>query len=474
MLNNQDPSTRHLLIIIGVAFGILLVLSAVPWGNITGNRLKDFNLFEDLMPAEPAVAGLASTNTVVDPELEELMAQNAVVPDSLAADTLTIDSLAMDSVAIAAEISASAPVVDGIVAIENYGSEAPLSKFKEALRHVGERRVRIAVIGDSYIEGDIFTSKLRDILQQRYGGCGVGFMAMHSDIPGFRHTVGQSDNGWTMHDIRTMSRRDSVRTLSADYATAAGAASTTFRGRDKYDTTKRWQSTRFVFIAPAAGTVSITAPDSLVATMEVEPSAEPQVLTLDANVGKATIKSTVPGLKALGAYLDGTVGVQVDCMSVRGNSGLSIRRLNGALCRDMAENADYDLIILEYGMNVVNAQETDYDSYMQSMVKAVAHLQECYPNADLLIMGVGDRGVKAGTELVSLPTIEAMTKAQRGIARQTGSLFWDTRAAMGGDKAVKDWRKRKLVNADYIHLNHQGGDELAKLFDKSLQLSLDE
>ena len=89
-------------------------------------------------------------------------------------------------------------------------------------------------------------------------------------------------------------------------------------------------------------------------------------------------------------------------------------------------------------------------------------------------MGVGDRGVKIGTEVQSLPTVTAMVQAQRETARRSGTHFWDTRAAMGGDRAVVDWRKRKLLNADYIHLNHAGGAELANLFDKALKHEIDE
>ena len=48
------------------------------------------------------------------------------------------------------------------------------------------------------------------------------------------------------------------------------------------------------------------------------------------------------------------------------------------------------------------------------------------------------------------------------MARRLGVLFWDTRMAMGGADAVVDWRKRGLVNADYIHLNHKGGEVLGK------------
>lgn len=478
MSDNKDSSSRHLLTVVSLSFGLLLLSSALPWSKLTNNALKDFNLFEDLFPSD-GIAAITTNSSIVDPELEELMAQteNSQTPSTTnGAETIAvIDSTGTDSIKEAeiAEV-VEAPVIEGSVGIENYSGTSSLNRFRNALAEAGRRTVRIAVIGDSYIEGDIFCAKLREILQQRYGGCGVGFIAAHNEFPGFRQTVGHKSSGWTMHDIRTMARRDSIRTLSSDYGKAAGKASITYNGRGKYANTKSWDRTRFVFIAPDSGTISISGSDGSNVTMPVSASAQPQAVTLNAPVTSATISSDIAGLTALGAYLDGSAGIQVDAMSIRGNSGLGTSRINSGLCHAMSEWADYDLIIVEFGMNVLSAEQTDYTPYMTNMVKSVKHLQTCYPNADILIMGVGDRGVKIGAEVQSLPTVNAMVKAQRETARRTNTHFWDTRAAMGGNLAVVDWRKRKLLNADYIHLNHAGGDELAALFDIALKHSIDE
>ena len=47
-------------------------------------------------------------------------------------------------------------------------------------------------------------------------------------------------------------------------------------------------------------------------------------------------------------------------------------------------------------------------------------------------------------------------------------MFWDTREAMGGEDAIVEWRERGLVNADYIHLNNKGGEEMSAIFVESL------
>ena len=111
---------------------------------------------------------------------------------------------------------------------------------------------------------------------------------------------------------------------------------------------------------------------------------------------------------------------------------------------------------------------------MLAMTDGIRHLQRCYPKADILVMGVGDRGVKAGAAIQSLPTTDAMVRAQRETARRTGTHFWDTRHAMGGAGSIAQWRTDKLVNADYIHLNHKGGARIAALLNTSLTHALEQ
>ena len=58
--------------------------------------------------------------------------------------------------------------IDDMSGLEHQGME-PLWLALDSLGSLG-RPVRIAVLGDSYIEGDILTSDLREALQRRFGG----------------------------------------------------------------------------------------------------------------------------------------------------------------------------------------------------------------------------------------------------------------------------------------------------------------
>lgn len=91
----------------------------------------------------------------------------------------------------------------GITCIEDYSDSTMrgMKHFYEALSKVKtmKRPVRIAYFGDSFIEADIFTADLREMLQQEFGGCGVGYVPVTSSISGYRPTVRHTFGGWSSH-----------------------------------------------------------------------------------------------------------------------------------------------------------------------------------------------------------------------------------------------------------------------------------
>ena len=139
----------------------------------------------------------------------------------------------------------------------------------------------------------------------------------------------------------------------------------------------------------------------------------------------------------------------------------------------MARHIDYDLIILEFGINAMSPQQTNFNVYRKKMEGVIAHVRECYPDADILLLGIGDRGSKKGTEVHSMTSAPYMVSAQREAARRARCLFWDTREAMGGEDAIVNWVRQGWANTDYVHLNHKGGKQLAMPLFKAIEHNLE-
>jgi lysophospholipase L1-like esterase len=460
-IKNEDIKTekkgRPALIIVA-AVAILGGASPLPWSSWTDGRIKDFNLFSEIIPTSNDQSTTAQQEQI-DPAIAEAINENADSASNTVVETA-------DSVMTVIQPAKSSRV-NGEVVIEDYTPDGRgLSRFKEALSHRGERVVRVALMGDSYIEGDIFSANIRESLQDTYGGAGVGYMYMQSDITGFRTSISQSCSGWTEHNIKHLDNC-AYKTISGEYFTSSDNAQTTFKGTSRFKHVDRWNSTKILYTSKNQGVLTLTT-DAGAQDHAITAADNVQCISINGSTSKLSVKSSFSGLTVLGAYLNNSTGIALDCMSIRGNSGVTYRNLDPELAAQMREYIDYDLIIIEFGINALSVQQTDYTAYANIMVNVVNRVKACYPNADIIIMGIGDRGQKNGSELGSIPTAANMVSHQRDLARKTGTLFWDTREAMGGENASIRWREQGLINADYVHLNSKGGAALSKLFIKSL------
>lgn len=462
------PSRRgHPFTIISIAVVILAALSFLPWSQWTDGRFKGFSLISDLIYSDH---NNQSGAEVVDPELEAAMKEKDDIHTPAqriaSGDTTQCSIPAPDQVK-----PAQSPLHNGQVIIEDYTIDGRgLINLKRAIAARASRTARIAVIGDSYIEGDILTMNLREELQEAYGGSGVGYIYLSSPLTGFRTSVSQRCSGWTEHDIRK-NVPDKYKSLAGEYFVAGAGASSSYKGTSKLKHLDTWNNTGFMFIAPTDANIAITT-DAGTETFDVKASPDVQYIQIPGKTSSAKIATSTSGLIALGTYLNDDSGITVDCMSLRGNSGISHRGLSIDLAGQMRKFIDYDLIIVEYGINALTSAQKDYTAYKNLMVKTVTRLKQCYPNSDILIMAIGDRGQKSGGTVKSVVTSPNMVKAQRDVARETGSLFWDTREAMGGDGAVVEWRKEGYINPDYIHLNAKGGHALGALLAKAIKSAL--
>lgn len=369
----NEYSTRRILLLIFFSMGLLVLLSNVPWSDLTGNYIKDFNLLSDICPKQKDLKQTAETAVPEIPEDFDMPDEEESIitedidpedPEPAVADTDT------DTI-VPAKALVEAPLDGDIVLVESYLPTGEiLPRFKAALANSSSQVVRIAMLGDSYIEGDIMSQDLRDMFQGRYGGRGVGFVPLHSDFPGFRSSVRMSDTGWKLYDVRTMNSSDTIRQISGDYAVAENVASTTYKGSSKRPRTKNWDRSSFLFLAPDSARITLTT-DAGSRDFDVMPSPDVQSLDIPGTTSYFKVSVSTPGLVALGAYLDSNTGVLLDCMSIRGNSGLPMRRINPRLSGQLRQSVDYDLIILEYGMNSVNAAEQQYTAYGIGITKLI-------------------------------------------------------------------------------------------------------
>lgn len=361
----------------------------------------------------------------------------------------------------------------GMTCIEDYSDSTMrgMTKFYQALDELSEapRPVRIAYFGDSFIEADILTADLREMLQKRYGGCGVGFVTITSMTSGYRPTVRHSFGGWQSHSVMDSVFFDrSKQGVSGHYFVPNPGAYVELKGQTAYasrlDTCRR---ASIFFFNRGEATLSVSINRREPTTETFAPTGELQEMSVEGNIG--SVRWTVENADSTlfyGLAMDGTSGIAVDNFSLRGSSGLSLRSVPVWMMREFNEQRPYDLIILQYGLNVATERGRNYDRYVAGMQTTLERIKEAFPKAAILVVSVGDRDYKTEEgDLRTMPGIKNLVRYQENLAADNAVAFWNLFEAMGGEGSMAKMvhAKPSLANYDYTHINFRGGKHLAEL-----------
>lgn len=361
----------------------------------------------------------------------------------------------------------------GMTCIEDYSDSTlrGMTSFYRALDElaVQPRPVRIAYFGDSFIEADILTADLREMLQKRYGGCGVGFVTITSMTSGFRPTVRHSFGGWQSHSVMDSVFFDrSKQGVSGHYFIPNSGAYVELRGQKTYasllDTCQR---ASIFFYNRGEVSLSVRVNRGEAVTETFQPIDDLQKMTVEGNIGSVRwAVERADSTLFYGLAMDGVSGITVDNFSLRGSSGLSLRSVPVWMMREFNEQRPYDLIILQFGLNVATERGRNYDRYIAGMQTTLQHLKSAFPQAGILVVSVGDRDYKTEDgDLRTMPGIKNLVRYQQNLAADESVAFWNMFEAMGGEGSMAEMvhAKPSLANYDYTHINFRGGKHLAGL-----------
>ena len=373
----------------------------------------------------------------------------------------------------------------GMVCIEDYSDSTMrgMSHFYDALaRRASSRRpVRIAYFGDSFIEGDILTADLRAMLQSRFGGCGVGYVPVTSRIAGFRPTVRHEFSGWQSHSVTdSIGFNRQLQDLSNHYYVPSAGAKVALKGQRVYAShLESCDESSFFFVASDSIWLSAVTNQSDTVSYAFPGNDALQVATVSGNIRNVewTVEKFDSAAVCYGVTMDGNDGVVVDNFSTRGSSGQQLGGVPMPVLKAYNRLRTYDLIVLQYGLNVASEGITNYRYYTSDMVRVINHLKEAFPQASILLVSIGDRESKdeAGN-LRTMPGVKNLVRYQQALAAETHIAFWDLYQAMGGEgsmvKLVES--KPQMANYDYTHINFRGGKHLAELLFESLVYGMEQ
>lgn len=334
------------------------------------------------------------------------------------------------------------------------------SKLNQA--YTLDRPVRIAFLGDSFIEGDIIVADFRAKMQNRFGGHGVGFVPITSTVTQYRPTIDQRSKGWDTRSI--LSDKMYKYVLPGLLFEPQGEeASVSFKTVDSYPRLDSVSSLKFIYAKNEDAEIHLVcngAKDTIYAVLPQTDSITQFEIKKTFTDGNFRFRNAA-GLQALGIALEDGKGVVVDNFSLRGNSGMAIEQLDEASCNALCKIRPYDLIVLQYGLNVATEGTLEYSWYRERMVKVIRHVQTCFPEADVLLLGVSDRSSYRDGSYQTMPAVLSLLKSQRQAAKQANVPFWSVFGAMGGENSMARYVKCNWASKDHTHLSFRGGREIA-------------
>lgn len=356
------------------------------------------------------------------------------------------------------------------VAIETNDSahrNVGLSNFMSALHELSAkkgRKVRIGYFGDSMIEGDLITQTIRSILQNRFGGNGVGFIPITSIVSHFRQTVKtQSNENW-----------DDVNYTNNKEKKIIGISGHTFFARQDALLSVKPGGGRHLSSLYQLSLLCGSSEKGLDLTfnnrnLHVVTGGHFNVVNLSADsalVAEAVIRMNESNVPLYGLAAESKTGIILDNLSFRGTSGTELLRLNSKMLRQIDSLRGYDLVVLHYGPNLLYADSIkDFGWYRQQIEKSIRHLKQAFPNTSFLIISTADKSFKIDGEYRTGDGVEALLAAQQEAARRQKCAFYNLYEAMGGYNSMKTWAEKKpiLAGNDYTHFNQSGSAKIGRL-----------
>ena len=439
------------LLLIGglLAYGLSELLVAL--GPIAGYQFKEFNPLSDLLDttANQSYETLSiPLQTANDTTATELHSADSTNSKGVTTDTLT-------------PLELSSRLMD-----YSEGQSA-LRRLRAALREGRSRSVRIAFVGDSFIEGDILVAPFRQALQQRYGGKGVGYVPLTSTVARFRQSIQQRFEGAWRQTLASKSNSRTLFTLSETFATATASASTSYKLTNADRVTLHYVSDTI----PVAITYGINGGERQHVELPASHGALAEY-TFPHSAVKQFELATGGGddTRFYGVCFDGMTGISVDNYSLRGSSGTKLTAVSSALTAQLSRFRPYDLIILSYGLNVLSPKDNNdsYEWYYDAMAKSIEHIQQLYPHATILLMSLSDRATLHEGEIHPLNGVARVLRIQHRLAQRYGLLFWNTHEAMASLGGIKGFVDKGWAAKDYTHISMAGGTQLAKLLTADL------
>lgn len=334
--------------------------------------------------------------------------------------------------------------------------------YQQLLLAIQQKQLHIVQLGDSHTASDTMTDALRTQLQHKLGNGGMGW-AMPMYFNGQRMAKFGYDNvNW--QPIYSRGTHDENYTLGGMLAKPLeDGATLTIKAKHPENVQKitvsirqTTQDNRLIGIDATGKTFSIEAPIK---------NGQWQTTQFTATL-PFTIQAERPINTALGGWWalnPDNKGAVVSALGINGSELAHWERWNTQAWQQELATIRPQLIILAYGTNEAY-NNVDAQTVQKVLTQRIQQIRQTSPQSAIMIISAPEilKNTRklCGTRPTHLSTIQ---KAQRQVAEQQHTFYWDWQQAMGGQCSMNRWIQQGKALKDGVHFSQSGYQQLGKL-----------
>lgn len=369
-----------------------------------------------------------------------------------------------------------------------------LSRFFQHLKN--DSLTRVMHYGDSQIEGDRITAFIRNKLQTRFGGTGVGlrpalqpydyvFSAIQVNSDNWKRypIYGKVDSTVEHSNYGVMGAFSRFAPLASDTipfidSVLYNAEMNVMKSNISYKATRVYENMRLFYghtKSPVALQLMARGDTVLVDTLRPDIDYGVIECALPDSTNSISIRfSGYDSPDIYGIELASKRGVIVDNIALRGSSGTIFTRANFQHSLKMYNDLNPSLFILQFGGNVMpyiknNRAIERYGRWFASQLKRI---QTLCPEAAILVIGPSDMSTKEKDKFVTYEHLPRVVETLKQVSLENGCAYWDMYLAMGGHNSMPSWvnAEPQLARPDYVHFSPRGARLVANMFYNALIL----
>lgn len=359
------------------------------------------------------------------------------------------------------------------------GPPEVLGRIRDVFRR-GARgeRVRISFFGASHTGGELWTGRIRRILQGRWGDSGHGFVMPAALYDGDRASdVGLCrTDGW-LSDWHTKANAHEDGLLGFAGMSVSSGNPADFGWVETTRTGERGSDVArfdvYVLGQPSGGTllarVDGLEPFRIPTTAETAGLRLVRVRVAD-GAHRLTLSPAGDGeVRIFGVSMEREgSGVLVDAMGIRGREARDWLHWEPTMFGQGLRSLAPDMVVLAYGTNEAADQRYGMDEYRADLRAVLRMLRAAVPpEVPCILAGPSDRAWKLGAGRYAIWDRTAPVAAiQREVAPDFGCASWDWQQAMGGPGSMVGWHRAdpKLGAGDLVHHTKAGYEWIADRF----------